>query len=1191
MLLRSLEIQGFKSFPDKTRITFNTGLTAVVGPNGSGKSNISDAIRWVMGEQSTKALRGGKMEDVIFSGTAARKPQGSATVSLTFDNTDRALAVDSDEVTITRRYYRSGDSDYLINGAQVRLKDLNEMFMDTGLGRDGYAMIGQGRIAEIVGAKSKERREIFEEAAGISRFRYRRLEAERRLEGAQENLLRLYDILSELEGRVEPLRVQSEKAAEFLKLAERRRSLEVSLWLKTLEGHHAALKEQETRLLIAKGDDERLAAEAARIEEAIQAAYERRSGWMAKADEYRRIRENIQNRMSELKADAAVRENELNHIREDIARAEEELRRQNESAEATDRFIAEREAEAEKIRGQIEALLAEAESLRGELGELAKQGEAADQELYALNERANQLALDISRYNLTVVTLQNAVQDEKERLEAGEQELGALEAQLSSEAETMEGIDGLLAEIEEKKRSLENTIAGYEMKRKSRQSKYDELKARHQELDLAEKEKLQRAKLLLDLEASLEGFAQSVRAVMRWQKNGSQKGIHGTVAGLIRVREEYTVAVETALGGSLQHIVVADENVAKACIRRLQQEKAGRATFLPLTSVRGNLLQEKGLDDFAGFVGIAADLVEFSPEYTGIIRSLLGRIVVAEDLDSAAAIAKRYGYKFRVVSLDGQQVNAGGSFTGGSAARGSGILSRKSEAERLQKESEELRAKKNVLAEQGGALAAEIGRLKAQIDGARSEMIVANEDMIRFTADKKRYELNRETLSQRRAQLEERRVQTAARIAGHEEKIREASDLLAQAEADSAALKEKLALHQGRESDLTRRRDELTAALSDHSVKEMGLRKDMETALRDADEMRRQKDSDKDEQERLKKRLESLRIAAEELRLAGERLAGEQEEGLRKLDDYAKKIEDALRLQTEAEGEATGLRKDASEVSARKEKVAGELARLEEKRLSVQKDYDGIIRKLWEEYELTRSEAAQTAVPVEDPAAAERELNSLKGKIRALGSVNLSAIEEYKEVSGRYAFLKAQVEDAASARDELLKLISDLTKEMERIFRESFAAISKNFGQIFRELFGGGSAELRLEDETDVLGCGIEILVQPPGKIIKNLASLSGGEQAFVAIAIYFAILKVRPAPFCVLDEIEAALDDVNVTRYAEYLRGICDKTQFILITHRRGTMEEADTLYGVTMQEQGVSKLLELKVTEIAESFADGNT
>ncbi|MDD6034392.1 MAG: chromosome segregation protein SMC [Oscillospiraceae bacterium] len=1190
MLLKSLEIQGFKSFPDKTKITFNTGLTAVVGPNGSGKSNISDAIRWVMGEQSTKTLRGGKMEDVIFAGTASRKPQGSATVSLSFDNTDRTLAVDSDEVTITRRYYRSGESEYLINGAQVRLKDLNELFMDTGLGRDGYAMIGQGRIAEIVGAKSKERREIFEEAAGISKYRYRRAEAERRLDQAQENLLRLYDILSELEGRVEPLRIQSEKAAEFLKLSERKKVLEVSLCLKTLEQCSAVLKEQENRLLIARGEEQRLSAEAERVEQQIQQAYERRNSWVAKSDEYRRIRENLQTRSSELKAQAAVKENELAHVRENIARTEEALKRQEQTSRQQEEAIQEREAQALQLQDKLDGLKQEAQALQQSLEELTRQGREADQALFALNERAGQLALDISRHNMTIITLQNAIQDEQERLLAGEQEIGALEAQLSSEAETMEGIDGLLREIEERKASLKNTIAGYELKLKGRQTKYDELKQRHQELDLAEKEKLQRARLLLDLEQSLEGFADSVRAVMRWQKNGSQKGIHGTVASLVSVREEYAVAMETALGGSLQHVVVADENVAKACIRRLQQEKAGRATFLPLTSVKGNLLQERGLEDCPGFVGLGAELVTCLPEYQGIIRSLLGRIVIAEDLDAAAAIAKKYGYRFRVVSLDGQQVNAGGSFTGGSASRERGILSRKNEAERLQQESQVLHEKKEELARQGSELASEIGRLRAQIEGAKSELIVAGEDAVRFSGDKKRYEMNRQQLSQRRQQLEQQKAQSTGRIEAQQKKMAEAREELALASAENEDLKEKLSAHQGRENDMTRRREELTAAISDCTVREVALQKDLETARRDADELRRQKFADRDEADRLLKQKESLQVTAEELRLSGVRLGEESEDCLRRMEEYGGKIEEARQRQTDAEAEASSLRQQAGEVSARKEKAAAELARLDEQKLAAQKDYDAVIRKLWEEYELTRSEASALAEPMEDPAAASRELSSIKGKIRAMGSVNLSAIEEYKEVSARYTFLKEQVEDASNARDELLRLIQDLTKEMERIFKENFAAINRYFGEIFRELFGGGSAELRLEDENDVLGCGIEIMVQPPGKIIKNLAALSGGEQSFVAIAIYFAILKVRPAPFCVLDEIEAALDDVNVNRYAAYLRGICQKTQFILITHRRGTMEEADVLYGVTMQEQGVSKLLELKVTELSRDSDNGN-
>ena len=1188
MLLKSLEIQGFKSFPDKTKITFNQGLTAVVGPNGSGKSNISDAIRWVMGEQSTKTLRGGKMEDVIFSGTATRKPQGSATVSLSFDNTDRTLAVESDEVTITRKYYRSGDSEYLINGSPVRLRDLNELFMDTGLGRDGYAMIGQGRIAEIVSAKSKERREIFEEAAGIAKFRFRRAEAERKLEQAQENLLRLYDILNELESRVGPLREQSEKAAAFLRLSEEKRTLEVSLWLKTLERYRTTLQEQENRWLIAKGDEERLAAEADQIENAIREAAEQMQACLVKSDEYGRIKENLQNRMAQLKAETAVRENELRHTTEELSRLDDELKQQQQSAAQSGQAAKQKEA----LARQLEKELAEAEERladkRQELAQLARQGEDADQRLDALTAEGNQIALDLSRLNLLMVTLQNGITDEQARLAQSEQETAALEAQLSSEAETMEGIQGLLEEIAGRKDALENTIRGYEMKQQSRQSRYDQMQQKHQALELTRREKLQRAGLLEDLERNLEGFAHSVRAVMRWKQNQSQRGIHGTVASLLTVPDQYATAIETALGGSLQNIVVADEQVAKACIRRLQQEKAGRATFLPLTSVKGNLLRENGLEDCSGFVGLASQLVQCDLEYQGVLRFLLGRIAVAEDLDAAAALAKKFGYRFRVVTLDGQQVNAGGSFTGGSAVREQGILSRKNEIQRLRTEAGKVEQEQQELAGKAGELLAELGRLKAQIEGARSELVVAGEDAIRFSADQKRYEMNRAQLNQRREQLAVQRAQSEEKIASARQQIAGAKEEIATLTARQEALQRQLAEDQGDQTALSRQREALSEAISQAALKMALLQKDLEGARRDAEDLLKQQSGQKDRTAQLMKRQEELKVTAEELRLSGERLTAEEQDALRQVGEYDERITQVLARRQEIEGETTRLRQEAREASARKEQAAGQLARLDEQKLSAQKDYDSIIQKLWEEYELTRSEAVAIAQPLPDPAEAAKELAALKNRIRSLGTVNLSAIEEYREVSGRYEFLKKQVEDAAHSRDELLNLIRDLTREMERIFRESFDRINRHFGEIFRSLFGGGNASLQLEDEEDVLNCGIEILVQPPGKIIKNLAALSGGEQSFVAIAIYFAILQVRPSPFCVLDEIEAALDDVNVTRYAAYLREICGNTQFILITHRRGTMEEADVLYGVTMQEQGVSKLLELKVTELAASFSD---
>ncbi len=1189
MLLKSLEIQGFKSFPDKTKITFNKGLTAVVGPNGSGKSNISDAIRWVMGEQSTKTLRGGRMEDVVFSGTASRKAQGWAMVSLSFDNGDRALAVDSDEVTITRRYYRSGESEYLVNGAAVRLKDINELFMDTGLGRDGYAMIGQGRIAEIVGAKGKERREIFEEAAGISKFRYRRTEAERKLEGAQENLLRLYDILNELEGRVGPLQAQSEKAAAFLKLSEEKKALEVSLWLKTLEQYRSALKGQENRWLIAKGEEERLAAAAEKLETEIAAAYDRRNGWAAKSDEYRRIRENVQARLAGLKADAAVRENELGHTLEGIREAEEALKRQEESSKEADRQIAVWEDKAQGIRGALAALGDERAALRENQQALARQDKDAGERLTALTGRAQQIELDISRHNMAIAGLQGGMADEQLRLSQAGEELLAVEKQAADEAEALAELDGLLSEIAGRRDTLQNALAGYEMKLAGRQNRLDGLRERQQELALQQQEKLQRAKLLLDLEENLEGFAQSVRAVMRWKKNGSLAGVHGTVASLLTVEEPYTLAIETALGGALQNLVVEDEGTAKSCIRRLQQERAGRATFLPLTSIKGNMLQEQGLAGCPGYLGLGPELVKCDPRYEGVVRFLLGRIVIAEDLDAAGEIARRFGYRFRVVSLDGQQVNAGGSFTGGSAARERGLLSRKNEAERLLQEGRALDGQKSALAAEADGLSAEIGRLKAEMKGVQDELATAGEDSIRFEGEKKRYLLSQPQLAKRRQQLAAQQADSAKRIADGKEKAAAAKVSLEGLAKEQAEVHGELARQQGQGDAFAKEREALLAALSDCSVREMGLQKDLDAALQNAKALREQKSSDKGAAAAQLKKKEELETKAKELQLARERMAGEEAAFSRQIEEYGERILQSGERQTEAEGEATKLRQQAGELSAQKERAAGELARLSEQKLAAQKDYDGIIQKLWEEYELTRSEAAAIALEIPDPAAAARELAGLKNQIKALGNVNLSAIEEYKEVSERYRFLKAQVDDAANARDELLGLIDGLTGEMERIFKESFTSVNRHFGEIFQQLFDGGSASLQLDDPNDVLNCGIEIFVQPPGKIIKNLAALSGGEQAFVAIAIYFAILAVRPAPFCVLDEIEAALDDVNVARYAAYLKGLCSRTQFILITHRRGTMEEADVLYGVTMQEQGVSKLLELKVAELSAGLMAG--
>lgn len=1183
MRLSSLEIQGFKSFPDKTKIEFDRGMTVVVGPNGSGKSNISDAMRWVLGEQSTKTLRGGKMEDVIFAGTASRKPMGSACVSLTFDNSDRTLPVEEDAVTITRRYYRSGESEYLLNGKAIRLRELNEMLMDTGLGKDGYSMIGQGRIAEIVAAKSRERREIFEEAAGIAKYRYRREEAERKLTQAQENLLRLYDILSELESRVGPLKEQSEKAEQFLSLSEEKKKLEVSLWLQTLDGYRESLRQQENKCLIARADAERLQAEADKIEQQIQQAFSKTQECLTKSEEYRQIRENLQNRIASHRSDIAVHENERTHCLLEQKRMKSEIAGADAQAGERAAAILAAAEEEKGLEQKLESLEKEEQLAKEEQQKLLEKGKSYDSETGDLQARLSQLALDISRNTMTITASERAAADERIRLREAEEGIRSAEEKTSQQQTAIAEVDGLLEEILSRRESLTNTEKGLQLKLSGKEDALKKLQQQYQDLELEEKGKLQRANLLRDLEENMEGFAHSVKAVLNWQKNGVQKGVHGTVAQLISVPSQYALAIETALGGALQNLIVADEEIAKSCIRRLQREKAGRATFLPLTSVKGSLLDQPGLDKEPGFIGLASELIDTDPAYRGIARFLLGRIVIASDLDAASDMAKKNRYRFRIVTLDGQQVNVGGSFTGGSAARTQGLLSRRGEAAALRKEAETLHSQKEAVAAKGRELKAELDEIRAQIEGTRSELIVAGEDYVRFEGEKKRCETEMQSASERIEGFQAQVAQCREKLEAAQAENRAAAEALAAAKEEKQSVESQLSARQGRQDQLSTQLEQLAARLSAFSVRRVVLEKDLEAARVRKENLGKERAEAAARQQQLKEEVQKLDASLAKLEADIKTCKQEIETFTRQIADYEKKNEQVLEERAHLEGETITLRQKSREAALQKERTVGEQARLDEQKQTIQRDYDHLVSRLWEEYELTPREADAVRVPMETVSEGNRQLGIIKNRIKALGSINVAAIEEYREVSGRYAFLKTQVDDAAGARDELLQLIENLTEEMKNIFSSAFQTINRNFGSIFAELFGGGSASLQLEDPEDVLECGIEIIVQPPGKIIKNLAALSGGEQAMVAVAIYFAILKVRPSPFCVLDEIEAALDDVNVSRYAAYLRSICDKTQFILITHRRGTMEQADVLYGVTMQESGVSRLLQLKISQLS--------
>lgn len=1183
MLLKSLELQGFKSFPDKTKIEFGKGLTAVVGPNGSGKSNLSDAMRWVMGEQSTKTLRGSKMEDVIFTGTQQRKSQGFAQVSLTIDNSDRSLAVDSDEVIITRRLNRNGDSEYKINHASVRLKDINELLMDTGLGRDGYALVGQGRIAEIIQSKSDQRREIFEEAAGISKFRYRKNEAVHKLEASEENLLRLQDILSELEQRVEPLKKQSEKAKAFLQLSQEKRQLEVALWNLNLDQTSQKLKEQEDKILACQVEHEDLQQSSQALEEKINQSYEEMQRCLSRAEDCRQEKEELEQQNSALLSQEAVGKNNLEHFDQETARLSQQLEDFKRNQQQTGRLLQERQRQRENLEAALEETNAKLEAAQGQLAELAKQDQGADQQSAQLSKRINELLLLENEDKLTVIQLTGQTEEDANSYQNNQIMLSQMKDNAQGTQRELKQAQELAQLLTQRMETLENQKAGYRFKLEGRQKKLEQEQAQAEELLTQAGQLRQKAKLLRDLEDNLEGFAYSVKAVMKQSKNGRLEGIHGTVARLLQVPEEYALAIETALGGSMQHIVVENENAAKSAIRFLKQQNAGRATFLPLTSVKGRELTGYDLTDQEGYVDLASHLVKADAQYQGIVDSLLGRIVVAEDLDCAAAMGRQFGYRFKIVTLDGQVVNAGGSFSGGSKSRSAGLLSRAGEITQLQQQAEALAQRSQQQSQDTKKLEQEVNTLKAQLGALESEQITVKEDRIRCEGEQKRLEALEAEYSRRVQEMEQELEGFLQRLQEKNQKIANLRRRQGETQRELEQAQQTLQSLRGQGDLLRKQREEVNASIQQLQLSQLAQQKDVDSLLETMEQLMGQSRESEQLQQQLGRQIQQLGQQRTQQQQQIQQCAKQRETNRLTQQKLEEQVQQILQQRTQLEQAATGLREEEKQYSRRREEVSRRLAQLEERRDTLQKEYDEVIRKLWEEYELTRSQARQEAQQPDDPAKAKTRLAAVKGEIRSLGSVNLSAIEEYEEVSQRYEFMSRQLADVEQSRKELEDLIKQLTRKMEELFAQSFEEINQNFQKIFVDLFGGGHGELKLTDPEDLLGSGIEIIVQPPGKVIRHLSALSGGEQSFVAIAIYFAILKVRPAPFCILDEIEAALDDVNVARYAEYLRLMSDKTQFIAITHRRGTMEEADVLYGVTMQEKGVSKLLKLDVSEVA--------
>ncbi len=1185
MLLKSLELHGFKSFPDKTVLRFSEGMTAVVGPNGSGKSNISDAVRWVLGEQSSKSLRGSKMEDVIFNGTEQRRPMGYAEVSLVVDNTTRMLEMDADEVRVTRRCYRSGGSEYQLNGATVRLEDIRMLFMNTGLGRDGYSIIGQGRIDEIVTSRSQNRREIFDEAAGIAKYRYKKDKAENSLRKTQDNLDRLHDILQELEDRVGPLEQQAAKAKKYLDYAGEKKELEIGLWLRTMNESRGVLRDLDAKLENARLQYEAAGTSIDEFAEEVERIALAAQELEVQMDEIRRAASALEEQAAACDSQVAVLNNDIYHNNENIQRIEGEIAAADEGNAHIDEEISHR---FEEIAARKQAI-AEAEQLRLQLTEemeaLARSSDETSGKMEELSAAASQLALELSEVRVTGVTNESSLREITLRLSqlTAAAALRTQQAE-SAAAELKESQEGLQV-CADKVESLQNTLSGYEFRYQNRSAK---LAAAKEELDkqsLDVEERQRRVRLLEEMERNMEGFQNSVRAVIKQAERGALQGILGPVSRLIQADARYALAIETALGAAAQNLVCRREEDAKQAIAYLQETKGGRASFLPLTSVKGKALTELPEDD-PGFVGLASDLVSYDPEYEGIAVSLLGRTVVAEDLDYAVSMARRYKYSFRIVTLDGQEISAGGRMTGGSSVKGAGLLSRRAEIDRLRQDVAGKMKKLEISRELFRQLQQDVAAVEAQLTGARGELTTAQEDKIRLEGEVRRLQeqaaANRQAAEEAAAEIIALNDRAAACQQGMEEAERQTAELTARQQK----LEEELSMLTGGRQQLTQQREELSARISEAKLSALSYEKEIEGLQAAIGELRARQQDSAGHKELLRRQIVDLEASNEEIRT---RIAAQQQQA------------DSLRQQAAASGEAiaalvakraegearqTQLRLQSREKTDERERMGQEVARLEEKTVSIKKEVDDLSRRLYEEYELTRMEAEAVAKPIEDVPAANRRVTELKNKIRALGSVNVGAIEEFKEVNERYQFLKGQITDVENTKNELLRQINDLVVQMREVFLERFKQINYHYGIVFAELFGGGKGELRLSDPEDILGSGIDMFIQPPGKVILNLEALSGGEKALAATALLFAILKVTPSPFCVLDEVEAALDDVNVDRYAAYLRRMCDRTQFIAITHRRGTMEEADTLYGVTMQERGVSKLLELRASEVEQKL-----
>ena len=1179
MVFKELEIQGFKSFPDKVKITFDAGVTGVVGPNGSGKSNLSDAVRWVLGETSSRQLRAaGKMEDVIFGGTRRRSAMGFASVRLTLDNTGHTLDVDADEVTIGRKYYRSGDSEYTINGQVCRLRDVYELLLDTGIGRDGYSVIGQGRIAEIVAAKSSERREIFEEACGIAKYRYRKTEAERRLAAAGENLERLRDILGELESRVGPLEKESAKAQKFLELSEQRKTLEVTLWTDSVHRARDTVRQQARDYETAQADYERFDGEAKAAEQEAEEirmqaqqltiAVERLNG------DIRSITEQISGSDSRI----AVLENDILRNEESIASLRSEIEAGEQDGAEADAALQRHRAVAAKMEAEGEKLAAEIDALNAELEQLADASNASGARKDTLRAEITALTAKRTEAQVAQAAAEAAEETARQRLPALEQAVQEGTDQWEAAKQDLADTIRYCEMLTENEKQLANVRSGLELKLKNRKAALDEADTAEQRLGRELDAARQRLSVLRELEKNMDGYQNSVKAVMRAAGARRLRGIIGPVSAILKVEPGCEVAVETALGAALQNIVVENEAAAKAAIALLRSDNAGRATFLPLDTVQPGVFRGR----LSGTARLASSLVQADARYDNIVSNLLGRIIVVEDINEASRVARDNGFRSRVVTMDGQVINAGGSFTGGSVQRSAGLFTRKQEMEELRIRAAKLQKDCLAAQEKTDQCKEQVDALQAELTATASEQITAANDRVRAEAEQKRLEAAAAQLETARSNGQQQIDALQAALTESRGKAEEAASLQARLTAKIDLLTAEMNRIAEGDDNFVAQQTELSQKLSAKRLEQVTRQKDAELAYSQIAALEQRARDAAARRTSLEESVAALAARSDACRAEIADIRQTRADSQTTIAQKEAEIREATQKRLARQQAETETLARARTAADSREEMSREMARLAERKAAAESEYDQTVAKLWDEYQLSVSQAEALCVEFDSLPALRAQVADLRGKIRALGSVNVSAIEEYKEVKARYDALVTQVTDVEESRNELSRMISKLSAQMREIFTDSFRAINENFGRVFAELFGGGEASLVLEDESDVLSSGIGIRVAPPGKVIKNLEALSGGEQALVAISIYFAILAVNPAPFCILDEIEAALDDANVVRFAQYLRRVSDKTQFIVITHRRGTMEAANVLYGVTMQEDGVSKLLKLDLEQV---------